>query len=61
MFAQVCLVYHWTLDYLLDSLTLPQVAFFHRQAYLFMNPDADPAPDKKKFHDAYGEGKRISR
>lgn len=57
----MCLVYHWTLDYLLDSLTLPQVAFFHRQAYLFMNPDADPAPDKKKFHDAYGEGKRISR
>lgn len=61
MFAQVCLVYHWTLDYLLNYLTLPQVAFFYNQAVLFYNPDSDPKPDKKKFHEVYGENGTISR
>nr|DAK18191.1 MAG TPA: hypothetical protein [Caudoviricetes sp.] len=54
-------MYHWTLDYTLDCLTLPQVAFFYNQAVLFYNPDSDPKPDKKKFHEAYGENEKISR
>ena len=61
MFAQICIVYHWTLDYLLDHLTLPQVAFFYSQAVLFYNPDSDPNPDKKKFHEVYGDGGTVSR
>jgi len=61
MFAQVCLIYHWRLDYVLDELTFLQVVFFYNQAVLFYNPDASDKPDKQKLHDKYGEGDKISR
>lgn len=54
-------MYHWTLDYLLDHLTLNQVAFFHKQAVLYFNPDKDPKPDKEKFHELYGDDEKVSR
>lgn len=57
----MCLVYHWTLDYVLDRLTISQVAYFHEQAVLFLNPDKDPTPDKEKFDKVYGKHKKISR
>lgn len=57
----MCLVYHWTLDYVLDCLTMDQVVFFYNQAVLFFNPDKDDRPDKEKFKKVYGERKRISR
>ena len=57
----MCLVYHWTLDYVLDRLTMDQVVFFYNQAVLFFNPDKDDRPDKEKFKKVYGERKRISR
>lgn len=57
----MCLVYHWTLDYVLDRLTLMQVAYFYEQAVLFYNPDADTKPDKDKFHSVYGKSARMSK
>lgn len=57
----MCLVYHWTLDYVLDGLTLMQVAYFYEQAVLFYNPDADTKPDKDKFHSVYGKSARVSK
>lgn len=54
-------MYHWTLDYCLDCLTLSQVVYFHREAAIFNNPDLDPKPDKEKFAQVYGKSHKISR
>lgn len=61
IFAQVCLMYHWTLDYCLDALTLAQVVYFHEQGAIFNNPDLDPTPDKKKLREKYGNERKITR
>ena len=55
------MLYGWTLDYVLDKLTLSQVMFFFNQASLFFNPESDDNPDKEKFHRLYGNEKKVSR
>lgn len=61
IFAQVCLMYHWTLDYCLDSLTMSQVIYFHEQGAIFNNPSLDPKPDKRKLRERFGKNRRIER
>lgn len=55
--AQLCYFYHWTLEYVMEGLTLGQALLMWRMAFVLQG-EVDPAladqPDRKALYDHFG-------
>lgn len=54
-------MYGYTLDYVLNNMTLKQVFYFAKEGLAFYGKDVDDKPDIDAFHKAYGSGKVLTR